>query len=578
MTDAAPREEVATGHAVTLDVAPILTRAVTLHQSGRLDEADRLYRQILAALPGHFDSMHLSGVIAFQRGHHVEALEQIDAAIRINPTAAAAYNNRGTVLTGLGRSSEALASHDRAIELDPRFVDAHYNRGNLLRELGRLDDAVRSYDQALAANPRHPVALNNRGNALKRLDRYEEALASYASALAIKPDYVEALNNRGNALKELGRHAEALASYDLALSLKPDQLDALTNRGACLLELHEFADASHSFEKALAIDPDHAGALWNRSLCRLLQGHLAEGWIDYEARWRVEHSQPYRRQFAQPQWTGDTDLAGKTLLVHAEQGLGDTLMMARYIGRLAALGAAVVFEVQAALRPLIDQMEGVTQTVSRGERLPEFDLHCPLLSLPLAFKTTLATIPASGAYLHAPARDVARWRHRLPASRARRVGLVWAGSPQHQNDRRRSMGLAGLLPLLAATEATFFSLQKELRPADADTLGSNPAIIHLGGELTSFNDTAAAIAHLDLVISVDTSVAHLAGAMGKPAWILLPFVPDWRWLLDREDSPWYPTARLFRQTERDDWSGVVARVAAEMGRLAKEGDRPLPGP
>jgi hypothetical protein len=296
----------------------------------------------------------------------------------------------------------------------------------------------------------------------------------------------------------------------------------------------------------------------------LLLGDFDRGWEELEWRWQTPACAPWRRDFVQPLWRGEEPLAGRTILLHAEQGFGDAIQLARYAPLVAAQGARVVLEVPAPLTALCSRIAGVAAVVTRGERLPDFDCHCPLLSLPLAFRTRPATIPATIPYLSADEDRVRAWRQRLPETRMRRVGIAWAGNSSFQGDRTRSIGLARLSPLLAAPGVTFFSLQKELRDGDCDILRGNPHVMHLGDAMEDFSDTAAIMACLDLVISSDTSVAHLAGAVGRPVWVLLQYVADWRWLLDRRDSPWYPTARLFRQPELDDWDSVIRQVRDEL--------------
>ena len=620
------------------DAASLLHAALIHHQAGRLDEAVHIYRHILAVEPHHFDSLHLLGAICSQRGDHVAAVRQIDAAIAVNPDVAAAHNNRGAALSALGRLAEALASYDKAIALAPGYFDAvrnrcdtlvalgrlaeaaasydraialnpnvadlflerghvltavnrldqaidsydgaiarglnsrdaHFNRGIALAKLARFEEAVASYDCAIALNPNDAEAFSNRGAALRALKRFDDAVASYDRAIALAPELAVAHSNRGVALKEIGRLDAALASFDAAIGLQPAYGEAHSNRANTLAFLGRYDEAGAGYAKAIVINPRDATARCNGGMIKLLTGRLAEGWADWEARWDTSQLAPGRRGFAQPQWTGDADIRGRRLLLVAEQGAGDTIMAVRYARRVAGRGATVILELPRALRSLLGPVAGASEIVTQGDALPDFDLYCPLLSLPRAFGTTLDTIPAEVPYLAAPTSRVALWRDRLARLPGLRVGLVWAGNPQHVNDMRRSIGLRELAPLLGARGVSFVSLQKDLQAGDAQLLAALPRLTHVGGDLATYDDTAAVISLIDLVISVDTSVAHLAGALGKPLWILLPSNPDWRWLLDRDDSPWYPTARLFRQSVRDDWSGVVARVGTELGRLADE--------
>jgi tetratricopeptide (TPR) repeat protein len=537
----------------------ILQQAVALHRRGMLAEAGELYGRILAIEPTHFDALHLLGVVRHQQDRNAEALELIGAALAIAPRNAAALSNHGIVLTELGRHGEAVVSYDAALAIEPHHAAALNNRGSALRELGRHAEAIASFERAIAIAPDFADAVCNRGTVLHALARLEEAVACFDEALALDPRHAGAHNNRGATLHELGRHEEAIASFNAAIALQPANATLYYHRGRSLRHLQRIDEALASYRRAVALDPNYAAAHWAAGLLALMRGEYAAGWPDYEWRFRHQELALPARDFAQPRWRGDTPLDGRTILLHAEQGLGDTIQFARYAALVAARGAHVVLEVQPALHALLDGMPGVAAVVSRGDPLPNFDLHCPLPSLPLAFATTLATIPAPAPYLWPPAARIAAWKDRLSPG-ALRVGLAWSGNPSHKNDRNRSMPFAALASLVAMPAVIFISLQKDRREADVLALRDCPNVIDVSADLRDFADTAAVISLLDLVITVDTSVAHLAGALGKPVWILLPVAADWRWLLDREDSPWYPTARLLRQTEAGNWDVVVADV------------------
>jgi TPR repeat/Glycosyltransferase family 9 (heptosyltransferase) len=335
-----------------------------------------------------------------------------------------------------------------------------------------------------------------------------------------------------------------------------------------LRALNRHAEALASYGRAIALDKDFAEAHLNAAHALLSLGDLPRGFAAYEWRWKNESLTISRRKFREPLWLGAPPVAGKTILLHAEQGLGDTIQFARYAKLLARAGGNVVLEVAPALKQLISGMDGVSRVLAQGDALPRFDLHCPLASLPLAFKTELASIPAEIPYLAAPAERLDKWRARMEALARPRIALAWSGNAAHANDRNRSIPLARLEPLWSRTNVTFVSVQRDVREADAGALAGAARLVHLGDELSDFADTAAVLALADLVISVDSAVAHLAGAMGRPAWILLPFSPDWRWLLGREDSPWYPTARLFRQPAIGDWQGVIERLRQELTQAA----------
>jgi len=502
-------------------------------------------------------------------GRHQEAIEALDLLLSVKRRSVEAHNNRGAILEKLGRDEEALESFDRALEIKPNHIDALYNQACVLRKLGRLAGAVKVFDRVLLLKPDHYKAYNNRGTALEALGRREEAIASYDRALALVPNFVEALNNRGNALLKERRHSEALACYERALEVDPFHAEVLNNRGNALAEIGRHEEALASCRRAYGINPKYVNAQWHGALLKLRLGDYAGGLPQYEWRWQREENAKHRHNFAQPLWLGDAPVAGKTILLHHEQGMGDTIQMARYAPLLVQQGARVILGVQPPLKALFMGMGEGIETIGSGEPIPDFDLHCPLMSLPLAFRTEVATIPADIPYLTVPTEHVAQWRERLPAAQGLRVGLVWSGNITHRDDHNRSIALACLAPLFDTPNVQVISLQKELREADAELLDNEPRLVDLGRTFGGFDDTAAAVAAMDLVISVDTSVAHLAGALGKPVWVLLPLCPDWRWLTEREDSPWYPTARLFRQPAIGDWESVVAKLREVLTQQAQ---------
>jgi tetratricopeptide (TPR) repeat protein len=555
--------------------APEIQPAIALHRQGRLREAERIYAEILAVDPGRSDALHLLGLANYQQGRLAEALRLMAAALKANPRSADIYSNYGLALDAGKQHQDALASFDKALALKPDHVQALNNRGLTLAALGRTAEALASWDKALAADPDHAEALHSRGNALYRLKRLDAALADYDRVLALRPNNVDVLNNRGGALAELGRLDEAFESYDRASAVDPGLPEILINKGHVCADRHQFEEALSCYAAAAALPTLRPEAEFAASLVRLRLGQFTPGWRDYEWRWQQASWEPQRRDFVAPLWLGKEPLSGKTILLHAEQGFGDTLQFARYAKLAAALGATVLLEVQAPLKLLMSGIEGIGQIFARGEPLPRFDLHCPLMSLPLAFGTALDTIQTDVPYIRARADHVARWRARLGEPRSLRVGIVWAGSPVHKNNHNRSIALDRFRCLLSAPDIEFVSLQNELGTEDAATLGRHANVIPLGGELRDFADTAAVVSLLDLVVSADTALVHLAGALGRPVWVLLPFSPDFRWLLAREDSPWYPTARLFRQPRFGDWESVLARVNGELGLLSKVG---LPAP
>ncbi|MEZ5563498.1 MAG: tetratricopeptide repeat-containing glycosyltransferase family protein [Gammaproteobacteria bacterium] len=545
-------------------------RGNELYRLGRMAEALASLEAALGLQPRHPGALLSIGATLHQLGRFDAALQSFDRLLSVQPKSIDALYNRGTTLLALQRWSEALLSYDRVLALRSGHADAWVNRGLALQNLHRQEEALASFDQALKRQPRHVEAHNNRGTALQNLNRHSEALASFDQAIALRPNYADALNNRGNALDALDRPLEALESIDRALRLRPDFAMAWNNRGVVLRNLNRLDEALQSTERAMALQPQYPDAHWNRSLILLMRGDFRAGWAEYEWRLSVPSLGNRPRPYAQPRWRGGEDLTGKTILVYAEQGLGDTLQFCRYTSLLADRGARVVLEVQRSLRTLLAGLAGVDELLCPGDELPPFDLYSPLLSLPLAFATDLESIPAPRSYLAADPLRVEVWRSRLHTqcadTSARRIGLVWAGNPSLTQDRHRSIPLASLL-LLAAPGLQLCSLQKDLRPGDRELLAAHPEIPHFGDELNDFADTAALIESLDLVISVDTAVAHLAGALGKPVWILQRYSPDFRWLLGRDDSPWYPSARLFRQPQRGDWDSVIAELATARERF-----------
>ena len=519
-----------------LDPAVAFNRAIAAYKAGQLSEAEQICQQIISGFPDHFDATHVLAVV--------------QAAQRKNEL--------------------ALATYDRALVLRPDHADVLNNRGNTQLALNRFHDALESYDRALALRKDYPEAHSNRGSVLERLNRLDEALASYDRAVALRPNFVEALYNRGNTLKALKRFEDALVSYDRALALQPKHADAHNNRGQVLKELMRYDEALKSYDSAIAVQPEHVMAHCNAAALRLLTGDFNRGWIDYEWRWLKESVISTYRSFSQPIWRGDASISGKTVLVHSEQGLGDTIQFSRYVPMVAAAGARVVFEVQKPLQGLMANLAPSVEIVGRGDPLPPFDMHCPLLTLPLAFGTRLETIPSAKSYLQAPASHLAKWQTRLADVARPLIGLVWSGNPRHDRDVERSIPFRSLVPLFDA-RVTFISLQKELRAGDLPILMEHPAVLNLGEGLTDFSDTAGLVSEIDLVISVDTSVAHLAAALGRPTWILLTYVPDWRWMLSRDDSPWYPTVRLFRQGASHNWDGVIAELHQAIEKIADLG-------
>ena len=529
-----------------------------LFELNRIDEALINYDKAIAINPVYAEAYTNRGVALQELRLLEEALSSYDMAIAINPIYADAYSNRGNVLQELSRMEEAISCYDRAIAIEPNYAEAHSNRGVALQKLKRLNEAVASYDMAIGIHPNYTKALINRGVALHGLNRVEEALACYEQAIAINPSYEDAYSNLGNLLNELNKLEDALRCYDKAIEIKPDFADAYINRGITLQELKRLDEAIASFDKAISLETNNAEAYWNKALTILLSGDYQQGWEFYEWRWKRESFSFLKRDFFSTLWVGNENIQGKTLLLHTEQGLGDTIQFCRYVNLVKALGAIVVLEVPKSLLALFSSLKDVDELIEIGRQLPAFDYHCPLMSLPFAFNTNMNSIPTPKYYLAATSQKCDVWNQRLGLKSKPRVGLVWSGSHTHTNDHNRSLTLQQLLPHLNES-CEFVSLQKDVREIDKELLKKSD-IRHFGDLLKDFTDTAALCELMDLVICVDTSVAHLSGAMGKNTWVLLPYAPDWRWLLNRNDSPWYESIKLFRQGEDREWPSLLDNV------------------
>jgi tetratricopeptide (TPR) repeat protein len=607
-------DEALANHAQAVRFAPADAGALTdlgvaLSAGGRHQDALACFDRALELDPDLLAALHNRGVLAARAGQHERALQSFDRAITLQPHSAELHCHRGNTLKELGRLSEAADSYALALALEPGSIDYRHNRAVAYSLLGRYAEALRDYDEVLARDPERAADLIGRGRALvqlrrntealepleraialraddltahvqrgmamMRLDRHAEALASFDRALAIEPDLPEVLNNRGICLHALDRYEEALVSFERSLALRGATADTYTNIGVLLRSLGRYREAIESFERTLARKPEDPSARFALAFVHLTLGNFSEGWPLYEARIDDPTLGATRRDFTVPRWTGREDLTGKTLLVHAEQGLGDTLHFCRYLPMLAAQGIDVVFEVMPQLTSLMRTLPGGVRLSARGEPTPPFDYHCPLLSLPLALATDLGSIPSQAPYLGVDPERAARWDPLIRAIPGLSVGIAWQGNPRVEQfvwARGRSMPLAALAPLAKIPGVSLVSLQKgpgleQLKDAGFPVLDLGP---EFDGGPDAFLDTAAVVSALDLVISTDTAVAHLAGALARPVWTALPLVPEWRWLLDRSDSPWYPTMRLFRQTRRGDWESVVASLTAALEPLAAE--------
>ncbi len=547
------------------NLAQSFNEALALQRQGRLREAERIYARVLKAAPDHFDALNLLGSVQAQQGHMGQAQRLFAAAVKVNPNVAGAWANLGQALHALKRSDEALQSLDKARSLAPDDVNVLHQHANTLLSLGRSKDALAEFREVLARAPRHGEARLNCGIACAALGRLDEAVTEFDAALALTPGHPMVHYNRALALQGLGRYGEAVQAHDRALAAAPQHAGAWLHRGRALAALKRIDEALASYGKAGALRKNDPDVEFSEALALLARGDYRRGFAKYEARWR-RTGMPALQSRRQPLWLGEYPLAGKTVLLHAEQGFGDTIQFARYVPLLAASGPQkIVLEVPSELTALLARLDGGASVVARGAAPPPFDLHCPFGSLALAMGTDFAGVPAPIPYLSADDAGLAKWSARIGALKRPRIALAWSGNASHYNDRNRSIPFARLAPLLALP-ACFLSVQRDVRSDDAERLAAEPRVTHLGGDLENFTDTAAVLALCDLVIAADTAVAHLAGAMGRPLWALIPFAPDWRWTLNGATSPWYPAARLFRQTVSGDWDGVIARVAEELER------------
>jgi tetratricopeptide (TPR) repeat protein len=584
----------------------LFEQAVEHHRQGRLAEALALYEAAIGLnldapvaappapaqpapgkardaplQPGCADA-HFNKAIALKQLTRLEeAVESYDRAIAIDPELVEAWCNRGNTLRELGRAVEALASFDAAIRLRPDFALAHHNKASALHDLRRWDEAFESYERAIALEPdfveaRENLALahNNKGSALRDQGRWNEALECYERAIALKPGFAQAHLNRANTLRLLGRPDEALPSCDRAIAFGPDLADSYVARGNALKDLMRLPEALESYDRAIALNPDCADAYWNKSYCALLVGDFGMGWPLHEWR-RKKTGAPRYPVHPQPEWTGAENLAGKTLLIYAEQGLGDTIQFCRYALLAQAKGARVIFVVQPALVRLMKSLGRGIEIISPQTDVGDFDYYIPLLSMPGAFRTSLSNCPSATPYLAAEPEQIMVWRNRLGMD-GFRIGICWHGNRKTDIDMGRSIPPDHFARLGRIPATRLIGLQKDDGAGQSRDVPPGLKIESLGHDFDAgrdaFIDTAAVMENLDLIVTSDTAVAHLAGALDRPVWTLLPFSPDWRWLLERSDTPWYPSMRLFRQTRRNDWSDVFTAIDARLEeRMADSG-------
>lgn len=540
----------------------------TLKELGRYVEARILLRRAVALIgnvPEAHEANYLIGQIAEIEGDLQYAKIQYLEVLRLAPDFSLACSDLLRIYPFLGQEDEVPQLLAKCATTSPGNGDYHQWYGNWLLESKQYDKSIQEFDKLVQLGSALAEVHCNRGIALQSVNRIDAALDSYNTAIALNPDLAQVYSNRGSIFKLRNQLDAAIADFSESIRLSPLSATPYSNLGEALRDTQQLDAAISNYDKAIELEPRYPAAYYNKGLALLQAGKLPDGFVLYERRWDSS-MQDQKRGFAQPLWLGDAPLHGKTILLHSEQGLGDTIQFCRYVPVVAAMGGRVVLEVQKPLMGLLQDLDGVAQIIATGDPLPEFDCHCPLLSLPLAFKTDESSIPQHQAYLMGSAAQRAKWSRRLGEKTKPRVGLVWSGNADHKNDHNRSIALSTLIGNLPIGCA-YLSLQNEVRPADQEVLNVTPWIRHFGNELADFTDTAALCELMDVVVCVDTSVAHLSAALGRPTWILLPYSVDWRWMLDRSDSPWYPSVKLYRQEEIRNWEEVLHRVGADLALL-----------
>jgi len=543
---------------------------IVLAKEGQLDEAIASYQKALKIEPELVEAYNRLGIALNERGRHSEAIKNFRRVLKLRPDYIEVYNNLGIALQDQGKYSEAIDEYLKAAQLEPGCAEIHYNLGNALQLLDRCEEAAENYRQALKLKPDYAQAYNNLAIAMKEQGRFHEAVENCEQAIQLEPDCSQFYSNFASILQYQGRLADAVANCERAISLKPDDAEGYFNLASVLRDCGRLDEAIEKNSRAIQLEPDYTEAHWNQAVAHLLKGNFEEGWKEYEWRRKTDwHTAAYPHRHKEPRWKG-ASFAGKRLLVHCEQGLGDCLQFVRYLPMVKSRGSVVIFEAWKSLHGLLKNFDEIDELVELSftrKTETRFDACVSVMDLPGLFKTTEDTIPSSVPYLHADPAKAEYWREKLSGPDFK-VGIVWAGSARHANDYNRSCKLEAFAPITEIENVKLFGLQKGEPARQADQCARKIGVENLGEYLVDFTDTAAVIQNMDLIISVDTATLHLAGAMGKRVWALLAFAPDWRWMLERTDSPWYPTMRLFRQKDWGNWDGVLEACTNELQALA----------
>lgn len=585
-------------------VKEFLTQGVAAQKAKDWGKAKTFFRKALEIEPDNFDTLYLLGSLESKNQNYQVAEILFSKALAINPESAEALYRLGMIFYQVKNTKKAIAHFQKSIQLNPKLTDAYNYLGTIHLELKEYKQALNYFSELTKLAPNRPEGFNNCGFALHKLKHYEKACACFTQALKIQPQYIDALNNLGMSLAAQNKHADAAEVYKRVIHQQPEYIVAYNNLGNSLQRLNLMKEAVESYKKAIQLNPKYAGAYNNlghalkelgdielakahykramlleplktdgyfyHGLCDLLTGHYDEGWLSYEFRWHIDSISEMagKRKFTTPLWLGEESLTGKTILIYGEQGLGDILQFCRYAKLVANLGATVIVQAPSSLLPILRSVEGVHQAIGKTDPIPKIDYQCPVLSLPLAFQTTLDTIPAPAHYITAQPSKIEEWKDRLNGNGKKLVGVVWSGNSSFTGDFKRSLTLEQfILALPIDPSVQYVCLQQELREADKKTIARYPHLAFFGNQIKDFSDTAALVSLMDVVISSCTSVAHLSGAMGQKTWVLLSYVPDWRWLLHRSDSPWYPSATLYRQEKLGEWRDPLNKINSDLKAL-----------